>query len=354
MAKILNLDLRDNPLQNFIINGNMDFAQRGTSFAAIANGAYSLDRWVYHKVGAMVHTVSQDTDVPTFAESGVVSTRSLRLNLTTPDTSIAAGDLMYFAQKIEGFNFARIAQKPMVLSFWVKATIPGIYCVSLANSALDLNYIKEYTITSANTWEKIVIPLKATPSAGTWNYSNGVGLWLRFILAAGTSFQAAQDVWQSGNLYATSNQVNGVNTGATNFRIAQVMLNVGTETAPFSLAGESYADELALCQRYCSFLTNGNLGNRAGCVPTANTIVFGLRVPVPMRATPTLINNVEATNWQVRTVGNTAQSGFSLSLSAYTASLNACDLEITATKSGHGLTDATFISTSNFGFDAEL
>lgn len=41
---------------NFIMNGNMLIAQRGTSFAAIARGTYNLDRWIYWKgvAGTMV------------------------------------------------------------------------------------------------------------------------------------------------------------------------------------------------------------------------------------------------------------------------------------------------------------
>ena len=68
------------PKQNLIINGDMQIAQRGPSFVAATNGQYTLDRNQYLKNGAMVHTISQDTDVPTFAQAGYLFKNSLRLN----------------------------------------------------------------------------------------------------------------------------------------------------------------------------------------------------------------------------------------------------------------------------------
>lgn len=237
--------------KNYIINGDMRIAQRGTSFAAIADNAYSLDRWRYSKSGAMVHALTQDTDVPTVAQSGYLFQNSLRLNLTTPDTSIAAGDFLILNQKVEGYNWANLAQKPFTLSFWVKATLPGTYCVSLASGGGDRSYIVEYTINTANTWEKKVLNIIASPSTGTWNYSNGIGLDIRWVLASGTTYHTTANTWNTGNLLSTSNQVNGVNTGATDFRITGVMLSEGTLTDPeFTLFGKDFEAELRACQRY--------------------------------------------------------------------------------------------------------
>lgn len=243
-------NFRPEELKNYIINGDMRIAQRGTSFPAIADGTYSLDRWNYGKAGAMVHTISQDTDVPTVAQAGVLFQNSLRLNLTTPDTAIAAGEAVGIQQLIEGFNWADLAQKTFTLSFWVKATLPGIYCVSLRNTGLDRSYIAEYTINTTNTWEYKSITVSPSPSAGTWNYTNGLGVRVQWTLAAGSSFQTSANAWQTGSFTATANQVNGVNTGATDFRITGVMLNLGANAAPFRLFGNDIEGELAACQRY--------------------------------------------------------------------------------------------------------
>lgn len=295
MSKILGYH---SPLRakNFLINGDMSIAQRNTTFSSIASG-YFLDRYQYIKSGTMVHTASQDTDVPSLAQAGVLFTNSLRLNLTTPDTSISATDFCVFAQPVEGYNFAKLAQKPMTLSFWVKASLAGIYCVSLKNTASDRAFVSEYTINTANTWEFKVIQVTASPSSGTWNYTNGSGLSVIWTIAAGSNFQTTANSWTNGNFLCTSNQVNGVNTGATDFRVTGAMLCEGNMAPKFQLFGETIEGEIEACQRYyqksydltvnpgtTSFLGAVNYTSRTGDGYFQESWEFRTR----MRATPTV------------------------------------------------------------------
>lgn len=241
----------DKAQKNYLINGGMRLAQRGTSFVAVADSTYTLDRYQYVKTGAMVHTISQDTDVPSFAQSNMVFTNSMHLNLTTPDTAIAASDYCWFTQKIEGYNWANLAQKDFTLSFWVKATLTGTYCVSFGNSVGDRNIPYNYTINATNTWEQKTINVIASPSLGTWDYTNGIGLYVRWILAAGTNFQGTQGVWVNANAWATSSQINGVNTGATDFRITGVTILEGSLSSPaFVSFGKDIESEIRAAQRY--------------------------------------------------------------------------------------------------------
>lgn len=236
--------------KNYIINGDMRIAQRGTSFVSPANSTYTLDRFVYGKNGSMTHTVSQDTDVPTVAQAGYLFTKSLRLNLTAADTSISASEYNVFTQKIEGYNFAHFAQKPFTLSFWVKATTTGTYCVAFVNSGDDRTYVAEYTINSSNTWEYKTINVAASPSSGTWDYTNGRGISLHWALASGSTYQTTANAWQTGLYLATANQVNGVNTGSTNFYITGIMLNEGTVAMPFRTFSQGISGDIEACQRY--------------------------------------------------------------------------------------------------------
>lgn len=237
--------------KNYLINGDMRISQRGTSFASIATGTYFIDRFEYTKAGAMVHTASRDTDVPTAAQAGYLFQNSLRLNLTTPDTTIASTDLCLIRQKVEGYNWANLAQKPFTLSFWVKATLPGTYCIAVNNTGVDRSFVAEYSIDAANTWEKKVINITASPSDGTWNYSTGIGLYVHWTVAAGTDFQAGTGSWTTGNKLSTVNQINGVNTGATDFKLTGVMLSEGHLTDPeFVTFAKDFEGELSACQRY--------------------------------------------------------------------------------------------------------
>lgn len=249
--------------RNAVIGG--DFStnpwQRGVSFAAVANLRYTADLWLYEKSGSMVHTVTKDTDVPTVAQAGRLITHSLRLNLTTADTSIAATDYCFFGQRIEGFNFAPLAQQSFVVSFWVKATMAGIYHVNARNAGSDRSYVSAFMIVSGSTWEFKTVVMTASPVAGTWDYTTALGLHLGFTLAAGSTFQTSAGAWQTGNFLASSSQVNGVNTGATDFRIAAVQSEPGSVATPFETMGGGAV--LADCQRYYEVVGYGLVGRWA-------------------------------------------------------------------------------------------
>ena len=273
---------KESNLKNYLINAHMRLSPRGSSFVSPLDGAYSLDRWRYGKASTATHTISQDTDVPTFAQSGYQFTNSLRMNLTSADTSIAAGDIVVLSQYVEGNNFVAISQKPCFLSFWVKATLTGTYCVALRNSGRDRSYIAEYVINSSNTWEFKTISIPSSPSGGTWNYGEGVGVEVNWTLAAGTTFQTTAGSWQTGNFVGTSNQVNGVNTGATDFRITGTMLNEGIVASPFRLFSDGYVDEYLACQRYYE------IGRFKHFYATAGNKAITQTYRVPKRTTPTL------------------------------------------------------------------
>ena len=308
--------------KNYIINGDMNIAQRGTSFAAIANAAYSLDRWTYINTGTAVHTITQDTDVPTLAQAGYLFQNSLRANLTTADTSIAAGDAYAVQQFIEGFNWANLAQKSFTLSFWVKATLTGTYCISFRNTGQDKSYVAEYTINTTATWEYKTVTVSASPSAGTWNYTNGIGLRVTWTLAAGSTFQTTAGTWNGATTFlGTSNQVNGVNTGATDFRITGVVLNESVTAAPFSLMGIGFEAELAHCQRYyektfdlgvAPVQNAGTVGSlcASGAV-TNQTFTVDWLFKTSKRSSPTITTfstNAASANWSTNTTTPTAAS----------------------------------------------
>jgi hypothetical protein len=294
MAKTPEFNLSANYGKNYIINGDMRIAQRGTSFASIANNTWSLDRWLYNKSGALVHTVTQDSNVPTATQAGYLFQNSLKLNLTTALPSVGASEYCQLLQTIEGYNFVHIAQKPFTLSFWVKASIPGIYCVAFRSAGIDRSYVAEYTINAADTWEFKSVTVSASPSAGTWNYSNGTGLYVSWTLAGGTTLRTTPGSWQTGNYIASTNQVNGVSTttaslGVTDFRLTGIMVTEGSQALPFRLfSGGSYPDELMACQRYYEI---GQDFYSSGVTVPAGSFYFGYKssYKVPKRGTPVTV-----------------------------------------------------------------
>jgi hypothetical protein len=303
-------DLQGN--KNAIINGDFNIWQRGTSFAAIANGDYHTDRFTYFLLSTAVTTVSRDTDVPTQSESGHKSNYSLKLDVTTADASIASNDRVAIWQNIEGYNFAPFVGKTATLSFWVKAVKTGIYCVAFTSSANDRSYVAEYTINSASTWEKKTVTLTFDYSGGTWDYTNGIGLHISWTIAMGSDFQGVADTWNSAQDWATSNQVNGVDHTDNNFWLAQVQFELGSTATDFEY--RQYDDELAKCQRYYYrkgvTLDGASTPVAVGTVWNATTTTHAIGYfPTTMRTAPTM-STTDGTVFIVASgAGNYASTG---------------------------------------------
>lgn len=269
--------------KNKIINGKMDISERGGSFPAIAANAYCLDRWAIGIGGSTsaVLTASQQTDAPTNNEF----LQSLRLAVTTADTSIASTEFVSIRQRVEGYNVRDLIGRTFTLSFWVRSSKTGIHCVSLQNSGGDRSYVAEYTITTANTWEQKTITVSGgLITAGTWNWTAGIGLAVEWTLASGTSFHTTAGAWQTGSFRATANQVNCLDSTSNIFAITGVQLEPGSVATPFE--HRSFGAELALCQRYYA----GSIGPVTISNQTAAPVVCtgGTSLPVTMRATPTV------------------------------------------------------------------
>jgi len=284
-------------LRNKIINGKMDISQRGASFATAASGAYTLDRWVSSYSTTGVVTITQQADAPASNEFQ----NSLRIAVTTADTSIAASENLGIFQNIEGFNVRDLIGKTFTLSFWARSSKTGIHCVSFRNTGSDRSLVAEYTVNAANTWEfKTVAVTGGLPTAGTWNWTNGMGVSVGFSLACGSTFQTTPGAWQTGNFLATVNQVNCLDTVGNIFAITGVQLEVGDVATAFE--HRPIPVELAMCQRY--FWTGG-YGWAGSCISATNGTVSGT-FPVQMRSAPTFSTIAGAgTNALIRSGGAT-------------------------------------------------
>lgn len=308
---------------NPIINGNMEIWQRGASFAAAADGQYAADRFKWKTVGAGVVTLNRSVSVPDIAYSIVLLIYSLEVDVTTADASLAAGDTYSVRHIIEGYNWRHFAQRQIRVSFWVLSSKTGVHSFAIRNSGTDRYYIAEYTITSAGAWERKTITISASPSGGTWDYSNGIGAELIWTLAAGSNFVGTVDAWTAGALYASTNQVNVMDDTANYFRITGVKLELGSVDTPIQFV--PYEEQLARCQRYYqkSFRPditpgqNRGLGTGeyrfAGAIAGAGTLQATVPLITPMRSyAPTVtLYNPSAANAEVRNVTDGADASTS-------------------------------------------
>lgn len=290
LAKLFGVDGELLQQDNAVIGG--DFGtnpwQRGTSFTSVTNGVYVADRFVWQQGGAVVVDISRSTDAPSVAEAGRLITHSLKIDVTTADTSIASSDNAYIQTKIKGRNWVRLAQRETVLVFWVRATKIGTYCASLRNSAADRSCVKEFVINAVDTWEEKTLVFPASPSAGTWDYGGGIGVHLAICLMSGSDFQGAADTWNSANDIATANQVNGVDSASNNFFIADVRFGVGGVNTGFK---QPTAEEVfKACRHYHLHFkpAAGGAAAAMGLVYSTTQVYVQFFFEPPMRAAPTL------------------------------------------------------------------
>jgi hypothetical protein len=295
----LNTDLQSggyaSNFKNRIINGAMVIDQRNAGAAVTVNtfNLYSVDRWYLETGGATgggIYTAQQSTDAPTGFSNSLLCT------VTTTDTSLAAGDLSEFEQRIEGFNVADLGwgtanAQTVTLSFWVKSSVTGPYSFGVQNSGAARSYVATYNINSANTWEYKIITIPGD-TTGTWLKTNGTGIQIRWCFSTGSNrIASAANTWESANRIAissTSNPLMGT-LGAT-FYITGVQLEKGSTATSFDY--RPYGTEFALCQRYFHIIRGGGSDSFAavgvGACSTATVAAIYTSLPATMRTSPSV------------------------------------------------------------------
>ncbi len=243
--------------KNIIINGDMSIVQRGTSSTGIgeSSGYFTCDRWLFGRELSTQQgrfTQTQDTasigasDLP-FTEAGIKT--ALKMDVTTAESSVAAGESHYMMQRIEGNNCSHfdIVNEPITVSFYAKSDAKtGTMCCSLYASAGGRAHVKEYSITTS--WQRyvLVFPPDSGGSAIARDETNA--LQIMFPLSSGTNFHISADTWASGFDNATSNQINFVDNTNNNFYLTGVQIEKGPTVTAFE--HEDFYSKLERCKRY--------------------------------------------------------------------------------------------------------
>jgi len=288
--------------RNLVINGAMQVFQRATAATTASNNTYqTADRWKIFESTDGAYTTERSTDTP----SG--TGYSLKAIVTTADTSIAATQYASIEHYIEAQNLQQLeygtsSAKTLTLSFFVKSNKTGTYTIALYKpDTTGYMFTKEYTIDSANTWEKKTIII--TPTAGSTSFitssggaianDNGIGLGLSFNLVWGSNFNGGTSGAWSATVanYSTTNAVNWMDTVGNTLLISEVQLEVGDTATDFE--HRTFADELIKCQRYFCFSNVGDAANEPiggflGMAENTTRLDSQWTFPVQMRATPTM------------------------------------------------------------------
>jgi hypothetical protein len=279
--------------RNLIINGAMNVAQRGASVTIANTGAFSSpDRFRIQHNANTTSTVEQVSDVPASSNFKY----SLKFTNGAGETR-DGGDYARLYTRLEGYDTDHLklgtsAAKGFTLQFWVKSSLTGTFGVGFAGHDNGSNgvYSASYTISAANTWEyKTITVPAATITAGIWTHTNGTAMSIHWDLGEGPT-RSTSVGWNAGGNGGQMGLTNGVKlvetTGAT-LNLTGVKLEEGAIATEFD--HRSYAEELALCQRYYHRSPTGvsysYLGSGSAISSNSANVIYTL--PVEMRSAPT-------------------------------------------------------------------
>ena len=294
--------------KNLVTNGAMQVAQRATSVTGLgaSSGYFTCDRWkmnIGNTAGRL--TMSQTADGP----SGFAN--CLKLDCTTADTSIAAGEVFTLRHNIEGQDLQQIKKgtsdaELITISFYVKASAAFTFGVELYDADNTRQITKLYTTTTGWVRHELTFPADTT---GAFTDDNLESLQLGFWLHAGSTFASGTlntAAWASNT---NANRAAGIDSFYSstdnNFFITGVQMEIGSQATNFE--HRSFGEELALCERYCTvYKTNGEgqIPHSSATVDVANRPELLLLYP-KKRANPS-IAVVNPTNFKLLTAANTA------------------------------------------------
>jgi hypothetical protein len=285
-------------IKNRLINGSFKVSQRGTASTYTVfstNSGYTLaDRWKIETAGSVGSTATlslSTTGLPTNKYGS-----ALKVVATTSEAAVATNELRQITQYIEGYNCADLfdGTSPITISFWHKATKTGTYCVTL--NIVGATYFCSRTFTGSTSWTYQTVTFPPAPTGLTINTTTSAGLQVMFPLFSGTDYMTSSVIWQNtttpANKIVNSGQVNSFDTNNNEYWLFDVQLERGS--SPTSFEFRTYAQELALCHRYCYVQTGANGYYMPSSGVRYGTIGFEqwFRLPQPMRATASVTDNV--------------------------------------------------------------
>ena len=293
-----------------IINGDMQVSQRTTSETGITDNRYSsCDRFKIEIDSCGTWTVIQET-LTSGAAYNAGFRKALRLDCTTADASPASADAVIVSHRMEGQNLnvfkkGTSSAEKYTLAFWIKSNKTGTAQVNFTDEENTRMCSGQYTISSADTWEKKIINIAADTSGASAN-DNTESIRISWFFDAGSNYTsgAVPTAWESTSAgdKSVSDLALADNTN-NDVAITGVQLEVGefssTTIPPFQF--ESFGDNLARCQRY--FETTFEVGTAIGASTstgiirsggnqggrTSGRMGHGFTYPVPKRSAPTVV-----------------------------------------------------------------
>ena len=250
--------------KNLIINGDFQIAQRSTSAVTAGNGTFTtVDRWKTFtgNLGGAYTTQQKTNSLADQATTG--QENYLEIKCTSTDSSVHTQAYAMVRQHVEASSFLQSklrygtsdAQK-LTLSFWFKSNLTGTHSMSwYYNGSTDggttYYYPFNFTVSSANTWEKKIITIPAPPTSyGSINVGSyaATGGLLNINLQIGANYQDPAGSWTGNVAYASEDVPNFFTSTDNNILITAIQLEVGDDASDFEYI--PFDVQLQRCQRY--------------------------------------------------------------------------------------------------------
>mgnify|MGYP001480435690 CR=1 FL=1 len=290
-----NLTNRTN--KNLVINGDFRIAQRATS--STTSGIATVDRFGMYHTGV--------DEAPTQAQGSVTSGGAYDsgfrncLKVTNGNQTSGGGSAKYIwiqslfeAQDIanSGWNYTSTSSF-ITVQFWVKSSVAqNFYGYVRTVDGSNYLYPFETGSLSANTWTKVT---KTIPGNSNLTFDNdtGHGFQINIFPYLGTGYTGSisLNTWSAYNssVRVPDYTATWYTTDDATFELTGVQIEVSDHATSFQF--RSYAEELALCQRYY-FQNTATLYLCAYGSNAINNMFF----PVEMRATPTVSETTTSGN----------------------------------------------------------
>ena len=342
-----------NPVfRNRIGNGAMMIDQRrnGAAVTGVTGGA---DYWLADRFriggSAMAtgrFTWQQVTDAP--AGSGLYKSGKITVTAAQAASNSYVQVLSTFveANNMTDFEWGTSTAKTAVFSFWIKASVTGMYSVARRSDNGNASVVAPFNVNTVNTWEykTIVIPGR---TSGTWNTGTAAALRIDFDIGSDNNQYVEEtqaNTWVATDAFRTLSSVRLPATNGATWQITGVQLERGTVATPFE--HRPIAMELHMCKRYCevwSFESGAGTDRYHAGVGWSDQAIFKFEVEKRTRPSVTLGGAAElrdgANALKTITTSNTNRLAVQLGVSPATLTNSVATIRF-----GSGAGDAVIIS----------
>jgi len=274
--------------RNMIINGAMQVSQRATSATGLgaSDGYFTVDRFQLNFSSTSARfTMTQDspTDLPGF-------TKALKLDCTTADTSLSAGEYLILHHKLEGQDVQQLKKgtsdaEKFTISFYVKGNANATYTLEIEDVDNNRYNSQEFSITTS--WNRVVLTFDGD-TTGVLGNDNGNSIRINFWLFVGSNFTSGthtDNVWHTtGTQRVGDNQTSLADSTDRTFFLTGLQMELGSVATPFE--HKRTGEQLQECQRY--FQKISSMDCAAAYVTGQPAPTFNFAYPTPMKSAPTI------------------------------------------------------------------